>query len=264
MNKLAVGEYEAEVVLTRIKDIAKTGITSDEVGRETEKLRASFSPLDLIKEISENTALAYETAIKIVQKLENYAAVIKNPPKYLAQACAHIRRIELEEMLRSLSYRPTGESLSLDMLEEVIETFLPLEPTPTRGVYDHVICSDDSMPEHNFARAAEADNEVVCFLKLPDFYEISTPIGMYRPDFGLVLKRRSLKNGTEGEYYFVIETKSTNNLEDQHALTESERLKIKCAMKHFEAIGIEAKLAYRTYVAPVKEYQPDFKEKLNI
>ncbi|MBI4027620.1 MAG: hypothetical protein HY360_21720 [Verrucomicrobia bacterium] len=48
------------------------------------------------------------------------------------------------------------------------------------------------------------------------------------------------------------------------ALTESERLKIRCAMKHFDAIGIEAKLDYRLYHAPVKDYQPDFKDKLTV
>ena len=167
-------------------------------------------------------------------------------------------------MLRSLSYHLTGDSLPLASLEEVVETYFPVEPTPTRGVYDHAICTHGSTPERNFAKAAETDNEVVCFLKLPDLYEIPTPIGMYRPDFGLVLKRRSLRDGSEGEYYFVVETKSTNNIDDPRALTESERLKIKCAMKHFDAIGIEAKLDYRLYHAPVEDYQPDFKDKLTV
>jgi hypothetical protein len=45
-------------------------------------------------------------------------------------------------------------------------------------------------------------------------------------------------------------------------LTNSERWKIKCAIKHFDALGIEAKLAYRPYVAPVKDYQADFKPKV--
>ena len=264
LNTLIIGEYEAEVVLTRIKSIAATGISSDEVGRETEKLRASFTPLDLVEEISENTSLAYETALKIVRHLENLPSLVKNPHKFLAQACARIRAIELDEMLRSLSYRLTGESLPLNALEEVIETYFPVEPTPMHGVYDHAICTHDSVPEHNFAKAAETDDEVVCFLKLPEFYKILTPIGTYQPDFGLVLKRRSLRSGTESEYYFVIETKGTSDLYDKRALTDAERLNIKCAMKHFEALGIEAKFDYRPYHAPVKDYKSDFKEKLTV
>jgi type III restriction enzyme len=261
LNKLVVGDYEAEIVLTRIKSIALTGIASDELGRETEKLRASFTPLDLIEEISENTALSYPTAAKIVAGLDNFSAIAKNPPKFLAQANALIRAIELDEMMRSLSYHPTGESLPLAALLPVIETYFPIEPTPQRGVYDGV--AYQSTPERSFTQGAENDNEVICFLKLPDCYEIPTPVGQcYRPDFGLVLKRKNLTSHAEAEYYFVIEVKSTNNLDDAKALTETERMKIRCAMKHFEAIKIEAKLSYVPYVAPVKDYRADFKPKV--
>ena len=164
-------------------------------------------------------------------------------------------------MLRTLSYHPTGESIPLAEFLPVIDTFLPVEPTPSHGVYDGVAYG--SSIERAFTRAAEFDNEVVCFLKLPKCYRIPTPIGnFYEPDFGLILKRRNLKSGDTREYYFVIETKSTNNLEDRKALTDSERWKIKCAFKHFEAIQIEAKIDYRPYVAPVKDYQADFKTKV--
>lgn len=261
LNKLVIGDYQAEVVLTRIRSIAAEAIGSEEVGRETESLRASFTPFDLVEELSENTALSYTTALEIVNGLSNFATIAKNPPKFLAAACALIRDIELDEMLRTLSYHPTGESIPLAEFLPVIETFLPVEPSPTRGVYDGVAYG--SSIERSFTKSAEGDNEVVCFLKLPKCYRIPTPIGhFYEPDFGLVLKRRNLKSGDEREYYFVIETKSTNNLEDRKALTDSERWKIKCALKHFDALGIEAKLDYLPYVAPVKDYQPDFKTKV--
>ena len=261
LDRLVISEYEAEIVLTRITDIAAETIASAEVGRDTEKLRASFTPFDLVEELSENTALSCATAFDIVAGISNFPAVAKNPPKFLAEACALVRDIELEEMLRTLSYHPTGESIPLTEFEEVIETFLPVEPTPQRGVYDGVAFS--SSFERSFSQAAERDNEVVCFLKLPKCYRIPTPIGQYyEPDFGLVLKRRNLRSGDEREYYFVIETKGTSNLDDRKALTDSERLKIQCAIKHFDALGIEARLDYRPYVAPVKDYRADFKAKV--
>jgi type III restriction enzyme len=58
--------------------------------------------------------------------------------------------------------------------------------------------------EHNFARATDNDDEVICFLKLPAYYKIKTPIGDYNPDFGVVMKRKSLRDGKESEFYFVI------------------------------------------------------------
>ena len=261
LNKVAIADYEAEIVQTRIRAIAADSIASEEVGRVFENLRASFTPFDLVEELSENTALSYPTVLEIVSGIENFSAVTRNPPKFLATACALIREIELDEMLRSLSYHPTGESIALTEFQEIIETFLPVEPTPLRGIYDNVAYG--SSIERSFTKSAELDNEVVCFLKLPKCYRIPTPIGhFYEPDFGLVLKRRNLRSGNEHEYYFVIETKSTNNLEDRKALTDAERWKIKCAMKHFDAIEIEAKLDYRPYIAPVKNYQTDFKAKV--
>ncbi len=261
LNELSVEDYQAEIVLTRIRSIALAGIESDEIGRSTGKLQAAFSPLDLIEEISRNTALSCPTAAKIVTGLNNFGAIARNPPKFLAEANATIRAIELDEMMRSLSYHPTGESLPLAELVPVIETYFPVLPTPRHGVYDGVTCQ--SWSERMFAHAAEQDNEVICFLKLPDCYEIPTPIGLfYRPDFGLVLKRKNLNTKAEAEYYFVIEVKSTNNLDDSKGLTESERMKIKCALKHFEAIQIEAKLSYLPYVAPVENYRNDFKPKV--
>ena len=77
-------------------------------------------------------------------------------------------------------------------------------------------------------------------------------------------RRRSIRTGAQDDYYFVIETKSTNNLDAPRALTESERIKIQCALKHFEALRIEAKLDYLPYKAPVKDFKGDFKEKLPV
>jgi len=108
----------------------------------------------------------------------------------------------------------------------------------------------DSHVEHQFALATDLDDEVVCFLKLPSYYKIQTPIGEYEPDFGIVMKRKRLRNGKESEFYFVIETKGTNDINNKKALKESEVYKIKCAVKHFAKLGVEVQ-----YKAPVKDYQ---------
>jgi len=74
----------------------------------------------------------------------------------------------------------------------------------------------------------------------------------------MVLKRRKIRDKTSSEYYFVIETKGTNDINDRKALTENEIYRIKCAMKHFDALGIESKV---NYIAPVKEFET-FKSKI--
>lgn len=262
LNMITVPEYEAEIVLTRIRTIYEDELEDEEIGRETEKLRATFAPLDLVEELSESTSLSYPTTLQIVRGLNNLQQVVKNPPRFLRQAAQIIHKIELEEMIRGLQYQSTDEAISLSEFKETIKTYLPTKDTPRRGIYDKVIADSNSLPEREFAGHADNDSEVVCFLKLPNFYEIPTPIGMYRPDFGIVVRRRRLRSAEEYEYFFVVETKGTNDINDMSALTDAERYKIRCAEKHFKAIGFEAGIDYDIYYAPVREYQQDFKDKV--
>jgi type III restriction enzyme len=270
LNKIKIPSYEAEIRLTRIKALQNIQGQGEEIGREIAQLKASYSAADIVEQISENTSLSYRVVFKIIKALDNKAQILRNPPLFIQQASKELKRIELAEMLRTLSYHETGDSFPLDLFKEAIHTFAPVEPTPNKGIYDYAICDADSQPEHNFARQADNDPKVVYLLKLPDFYQIPTPIGeYYRPDFGLVVKQSSLKNADSSELYFVIETKSTNDINDDKALTEHERNKIQCAIKHFQALGIRAEIggeltyqvkedpgSYKqaSFHAPVKDY----------
>jgi type III restriction enzyme len=250
INEITIAEHQIQVSLGRIQGISAEDIETQDFRTESKAANATFSPIDLIEEISENTSLAYPTVFKIVQGIENKNEIIKNPPRFLQEAVQKIRYIELDEMLRALDYRLTGEAFDIDHFEQfIVKNTDKIEPTPNRGIYNHIIW--DSEYEKNFAREADADAEVVCFLKLPSFYVIKTPAGEYNPDFGLVLKKKKIRAESENEYYFVIETKGTNSIDDRKSLTKNEIYKIKCAIKHFEALGIEAKV---DYLAPVKEY----------
>lgn len=256
VNEITIPEHQIQISLGRIHGISEEGIETKDFRTESKIANASFAPIDLIEEISENSSLAYPTVFKIIQGIKNKSEITKNPPRFLQEAVAKIRNIELDEMLRALDYRLTGESVNIDHFEPfVIKNTDKIQPTPNRGVYDYIIW--DSEHEKDFAHEADNDTEVVCFLKLPSFYVIKTPAGDYNPDFGLVLKKRAIREANENEYYFVIETKGTNQLNDRKALTENEIYKIKCALKHFDALGIEARV---NYLAPIKEYST-FKNK---
>jgi len=242
LGKIKIAAYEAEIRLTRIKQLQDIQGKGEEIGREIAQLKASYSAADIVEQISENTSLSYSVVFRIIKALDNKAQILRNPPLFIQQASKALKRIELEEMLRTLSYDTNGDSFPLELFKETIHTYSPVEPTPNKGIYDFAICDADSQPEHEFARRADNDPKVVCLLKLPEFYKIPTPIGSYQPDFGLVVKQRNLRNSDEKELYFVIETKSTNDIEDTHALTDDERIKIKCAAKHFQALGIHAEI----------------------
>ncbi|MGE3063162.1 MAG: DEAD/DEAH box helicase family protein [bacterium] len=259
INEITISEHQVQVALGRIQSMSEEGIQTEDFRTQNKTVSTVFSPIDLIEELSENTALAYPTVIKIVQGFNNKKEMLKSPPRFLKEAVQKICYIELDEMLRALDYRTTGETFDINQFEQfIVKNTDKIEPTPNKGIYDHIIW--DSEHEQKFAREADSDTEVVCFLKLPSFYVIKTPAGEYNPDFGLVLKKNKLREESGSEYYFVIETKGTNSLDDRKSLTENEIYKIKCAVKHFEALGIEAKV---NYLAPIKEYST-FKNKAEV
>lgn len=250
LNEITISEHHLQVALGRIQSLSKKGVETSDFRIESKKASIQFAPLDIIEEISENTSLAYPTVFQIVSKINNKQEIIKNPPRFLQEAVNKIKNIELDEMLRALSYKLTDEVFDIGRFEKyIVKNTDKFQPTPNKGIYDKIIW--ESEYEQNFAQRADSDTEVVCFLKLPSFYVIKTPAGDYNPDFGLVLKKRKIREENSSEYYFVIETKGTNNIDDRKALTENEIYKIRCAIKHFEALGIEAKV---NYLAPIKEY----------
>lgn len=249
INAITIPDYVIEASSHLINEITDEGKQDTFGGTESIRQKARFTPLDLVEELSENTGLSYNTLFEIVKNLENYSEWIKNPPRFVHEAGSIIRNVELDEMLRGLDYLLTGEEFPFDFHDYMknISSNNIIE-TPNRGVFDKMIY--DSYIERTFCIGADRDPEIVCFIKLPSWYKIKTPIGEYEPDFGLVMKRKELKSGNENEFYFVIETKGTNNINDKKALTESEGYKIKCAMKHFTTLGVEVH-----YNAPIKDYQ---------
>ncbi len=248
INQISIPDFIIEASSFLINTITEEGKNDTFQGSENIIQKTTFTPLDLIEELSENTGVSYNTLFKIINRMTNLDQMVKNPPRFIHEASVIIRDVELNEMIRGLDYQITGESYPFDFndfVKNIAKT--GYVDTPHKGVFDKMLV--DSDVEINFSLDADKDAEVVCFLKLPSWYKIKTPIGNYEPDFGLVMKRKSLKTGDENEFYFVIETKGTNDINDKKALTESEVYKIRCAMKHFEKLGLEVK-----YKAPIKEY----------
>ena len=254
ISRITIPDYVIEASSHMIDTLTEDSREETFGGTESIKQRAKFTPLDLVEELSENSGLSYNAIFAVVNGLSNLSEMVKNPPRFVHEAAAMIREVELEEMLRGLTYNQTGETFPFDFNDYIknIPGNKMVVPTPQKGVFDKMLV--DSDPERKFSIGAESDTEVVCFLKLPNWYRIPVPAvfnseGWYEPDFGIVMKRKELKNGNEREFYFVIETKSTNNIDDRKELTESAWFKIQCAVKHFRALGIEAQ-----YKAPVSDF----------
>ncbi len=254
INEIIINDYIAEVSVHTLSSIEESGIVGNLEGSEIYRLKAKFSKLDIIEDLSEDTGLSYNTVIRIMNGISNFNQFSKNPPQFLQLCSAIIRNTELDEMIRATDYYLTEEEFPFHFIDFIrsVDNGNVVD-TPNKGVFDKMIY--DSYIERMFAiNADNINSEVVCFLKLPSWYIIKTPRGNYEPDFGLVMKRKSLKTGNESEYYFVIETKGTNDINDRAVLTNDEIYKINCAFKHFQAIGIDIH-----YKAPIKTYD-EFKK----
>ena len=254
INGITIPDYIIEASSHIINSITDDGHEDIFAGAEAIKQKARYTALDLVEELSENTGLSYPAIFAVVNGLGNLAEMVKNPPRFVHEAAAKIREVELEEMLRGLSYHEIEGDYPFDFnsyVKNIADNKLVVD-TPKKGVFDKMLVDSDI--ERKFSLGAENDAEIVCFLKLPNWYRIPVPNvfnneGWYEPDFGIVMKKKALRDGSESEFYFVIETKGTNNINDKAALTPAEKFKIECALQHFKALGIEAR-----YKAPVKDY----------
>ena len=257
LNEIRINDYILEVQSMRITDISNLN-NAEYYGSESYAGRAKFNPHDLVEEISEKTGLCYTSVLKIVAGISNQEHYIKNPPVFMEQAVFKIRQVQLDELVRCIEYSPIGESYEFDFKDFRRDGCENWIDTPNHGVWDKTLY--DSILEKEFAKEADkiTNTEVLCFLKFPSWYKIPTPIGNYEPDFGVVLHKRQLSSPHEDkEYYFVVEIKGTDDINDTRALTPHEIGRIKCAIKHFQSLGIEA-----YYKAPIKEYDT-FKAQAN-
>lgn len=257
LNEIRINDYTLDVQSMRVTDISNLE-TAEYFGSESYVGKAQYNPHDLIEEISEKTGLCYTSVLKIIEGICNKDQYIKNPPVYMEQAVFRIRQVQLDELVRCVEYNPTRDAYGFDFSDFTKDGCDDWVATPNHGVWDKTLY--DSLHEKEFAIEADktTNTEVLCFLKFPRWYKILTPIGNYEPDFGIVLHKRALNNHAEDkEFYFVVEIKGTNDINDSRALTPHEIGRIKCAVKHFKSLGIEA-----FYKAPIKEYET-FKAQAN-
>ncbi len=214
--------------------------------------RGVKASLDPVNEISDQTGLAIDTIRQILLKAGEPQRVTKNPIAFMTEVAERIKRVIDRELVTVVRYEQTGESYAPKLFQELDETLGEVVATPSHGLYDAE--KIDSEVERRFGTELDHDHRVRLFFKLPKWYSISTPIGEHHPDWAIVVEKKMLDgDGAETTYHFVVETKGTRRKED---LAPDERMKIDCAIKHFEAVGL------KEYLAPVDTVET-FKEKAN-
>lgn len=186
---------------------------------------------DLIGKLVEETGLTRKAVIQILKGIQ--PSVFKqfkdNPEEFIIKAAALINDEKATAIIEHITY---------DVMDDHYGTEVFTDPTmkgrlgvnamkAKKHLYDHIVY--DSSNEQKFATELDTNTNVAVYVKLPDGFYISTPVGYYNPDWAI-----AFYEGTVKHIYFVTETKGSMNSMQLRLIEES---KIHCAREHFKAIS---------------------------
>lgn len=245
LSQIQTQATELEISRTAIDSISKEGMSDRYIGSTSSRMANQTLWIDVVSELARATTIPNHIVGEIITKISDKKEITKNPMQFISRAIVVLKNQLYEKLVSGVQYEITEDSYSLDQFEEIIQTKQSTTKT-NKGLYDQIIFDSDI--EKNFALELDAFNQVKIFVKLPNWYKIPTPIGSYNPDFALVLQTADLYDENNKQFYFAIETKGKKNLEE---LTLEEQLKIKCAIQHFEKLGLLCSDKQIFYEAPI-------------
>ena len=186
---------------------------------------------DLIGKLVDETGLTRKAIIQILQGIQPHVfdQFKDNPEEFILKSASLINDQKATAIIEHITY---------DVLDEHYDTDVFTEPTikgklgvnamkAKKHLYDHIVY--DSSNERDFATDLDTNTDVAVYVKLPDGFYISTPVGHYNPDWAIAFYEGKVKH-----IYFVAETKGSMNSMQLRLIEES---KIHCAREHFKAIS---------------------------
>lgn len=204
-------------------------------------LTGSFPLPDIVTQLQEATSLTRKTIIDILTasgKLEEFRC---NPNDFIKMASTCIQEELAHVVVEGIQYEKIGGSiyelreLQEDGLEEkdrFLDRLYQVANTEKTD-FDYVVY--DSEVERQFAEYLDGREDIRLFMKLPDKFRIPTPVGDYNPDWAIIKTEEG-----QDRLYLIRETKSSLNPMKRRP---GENAKINSAIKHFEAIGVNYKVA---------------------
>jgi len=194
---------------------------------------------DLVNLIMANTMLPRLAIIRIIKGLSAEARNKINNQDYLEEAIKTINKLLKEfkskEFLTAELIEGVGalekDIFEVDKIVNEDEIKYLFTPNPAHKKAMNLKYKFDSEGEWKFAKALDDDPNVMLYTKLKKGgFVLETPAGNYSPDWAIVYQ----KDNENFAMYFIAETKWDKEAE---GLNDDERIKIKCATKHFEAIN---------------------------
>ena len=174
-----------------------------------------------------------KTLVRILRETKIRDSAAKNPQEFVRVAVGILKTKLADHLVRGIEYSKIDDLYEMSQFKdlEAWERYLVPAEKAKRSLYEGVIF--DSGTEEAFALAMEDREDVLLYVKLPDWFKVTTPVGTYNPDWAIVMKDEN----ADGKplLYLVRETKP----EQTDNLRRLEELKITCGEKHFEgALGV--------------------------
>ena len=186
---------------------------------------------DLIGKLVDETGLTRKAVIQILQGIqpETFNQFKNNPEEFIIKAAALINDEKATAIVEHITYDVMDDKYGTDVFTDpTIKGRLGVNAMKAKKhLYDHIVY--DSSNEQAFATELDTNTNVAVYVKLPDGFYISTPVGHYNPDWAI-----AFYEGTVKHIYFVAETKGSMNSMQLRLIEES---KIHCAREHFKAIS---------------------------
>ena len=230
------------IQVTRTKmTMTRGGTKGSTLGLRGANLTGSYPLPDIVAQLQEATSLTRKTIIDILIASGRLGEFLGNPNDFIKMVSTCIQEELAHVVVEGIQYEKIGGSiyelreLQEDGLEEKDRFYDQLYKVTNKEKtdFDHVVY--DSEVERQFAEYLDGREDIRLFMKLPDKFRIPTPVGDYNPDWAIIKTEEG-----QDRLYLIRETKSSLNPTKRRP---GENAKINAAIKHFEAIGVNYKVA---------------------
>ncbi|MCL5272732.1 MAG: type III restriction endonuclease, partial [Gammaproteobacteria bacterium] len=219
-------------------DISEAGVQGGKIleSRMEYVVNVQYLP-DILAFLQRETELTRGTLVEILKQSGRLIEFKVNPQSFMSEVAKLINRSLKEMVVDGIKYEQLeGQYYEMRLFEEKeIEEYLSrlyeVQSKDDRTPYDYIPL--DSGVEREIAQKLDADQNVKFFCKLPRWFVVPTPLGDYNPDWAVVMQN-------DEKLYLVRETKSTH---DRDGRREIENRKIDCGQAHFNALGVNFKVA---------------------
>ncbi len=172
------------------------------------------------------------TLLELFRRTGKPKSAVDNPHQWASTVVRILKENLADHLVNGIQYERTdgwydmSQILDAEEIDLFSKHIVESDGERETCLYDLVPC--DSEVERQFVKDLEARRDVKCYLKLPYWFTVPTPVGEYQPDWAIVMQDTE----TDGKpvLYLVSETKASTNKDD---MRPDEWRRIQCGASHF-------------------------------